>query len=154
MMEDEAIWRRKLSNLRSNATRRGIEYHLSLKQYVRLAEKADITHSDIGRGGGQYVMARKRDRGCYEIGNCRFITKEENTAEMNLYGGGQRRIDAMTGRTKETHPGVARQAMKKTGRNKHNDPSVARMAEKMAGRSKATHEHLFKMSLKRSKASS
>jgi hypothetical protein len=40
----------------------------------------------------------------------------------------------ITGRTKETHPGIKAQSLKLTGRNKDNDPAFKAISEKLTGR--------------------
>jgi hypothetical protein len=46
----------------------------------------------------------------------------------------------LTGRTKETHPGVAKQSQKLKGRTKENNVSIALRADNLRGRSASTHE--------------
>ncbi|MCK9569136.1 hypothetical protein M0R72_09355 [Candidatus Pacearchaeota archaeon] len=63
--------RRKYSHKKSNAKKEGIEFKLSLAEYVFLIKKARITHLDVGPRG--YHLARHGDAGNYEIGNCEFV---------------------------------------------------------------------------------
>lgn len=51
-----------------------------------------------------------------------------------------RQAEKMTGRTKENHEGVARMAMKQTGKTKENNAGVARQSAKLTGRNKNNHE--------------
>ena len=46
-----------------------------------LLEEAKITIDDVGTGSDQYVLGRYSDVGGYRMGNCRFITKQENAQE-------------------------------------------------------------------------
>ena len=106
---------RKLSSVRSNAKRRGIPCDLTLVQFKRLLTRAGIELEDLGRTRGKYHLARKGDKGSYTIGNCRFITVEQNHAEKHQNGGtaaaGLKRR-GKNGLTKENHVGTARQADK------------------------------------------
>jgi hypothetical protein len=89
---------------------------------MKLAKRAKLTRpDDIGKAPHHYAMARKGDAGDYEVGNCRFITVEQNTWEKTVNGGSYVAAEKLRGRTKE------------------NDPSVARSAEKLRGRTKSTH---------------
>lgn len=64
-----------------------IKFKLTFKEYVQLIYDAGIKSSQIGVYKGQYVLGRYGDMGDYELGNCRFITREQNNEEMlqNIY---------------------------------------------------------------------
>lgn len=63
-----------------------------------MAVEAGISDPDsIGRKSGQYQMGRYGDKGIYEKGNCRFITREQNQLERVLNGG---MIDQQTSMSK------------------------------------------------------
>lgn len=59
----------------------GVEFLLTESDVYWLMFMAGITKEDIGPGKGKYCLARFKDLGHYEIGNCRFITNEENARE-------------------------------------------------------------------------
>lgn len=63
----------------SNAHRDGIGFHLGLTDILDLCIEAGITIWDVGNA--KYVLGRYGDTGPYEIGNCRFITQQENIKE-------------------------------------------------------------------------
>ena len=48
---------------------------------IQLLEEAGITPDQVGKHRGDYCLARYGDKGKYQLGNCRFITMEENIAE-------------------------------------------------------------------------
>lgn len=124
---------RKWRNLKNNVVHRNVECLLSFKQYVRLARKAGIDHPDqIGNYRGDYQMARYGDTGNYVLGNCRFITKEENLKEL-VENGGHARGRLTVG------PKISR---KLTGLTKENSSWRARAAMSLSGRSASTHDHV------------
>lgn len=89
-VDDVSKWMRKYYKLRGNVPLRGVELKLSFLDYITLAKEAGITDPDqIGSGRGKYQIGRIGDSGNYEIGNCRFITKEQNLLEMIENGGTQ-----------------------------------------------------------------
>jgi hypothetical protein len=65
----------------------GIDFGLSLEQYIRMAEDAGIGPEQIGRRRGEYCVGRLGDQGGYFVGNCRFITVEQNHKEKVQNGG-------------------------------------------------------------------
>lgn len=67
---------------RRTAGCRGIAFHLTFEQWLRLWTASGHLH-ERGRRRGQYVMARFKDKGAYEIGNVRIITCSENHAEAD-----------------------------------------------------------------------
>jgi hypothetical protein len=54
---------------------------LDMNDLDTLLEQAGITIWDVGLGHGKYCLARVKDLGDYAVGNCRFVTTEENNAE-------------------------------------------------------------------------
>lgn len=74
----QTYWYYKWGNLFSSVSAN----KLTFEEYIGLAIDAGIeTPHQIGRLPGQYQLGRLGDMGDYEIGNCRFITKEENQKE-------------------------------------------------------------------------
>lgn len=71
-------WRQK----RYNAKTMGNECFLTFDDYCRLVKEAGLVSSQLGLNGLSYELARYNDEGPYEIGNCRFITHQENVCEM------------------------------------------------------------------------
>ena len=70
-------WKKKTMSMPS----RKLEFHLTPTELMQLLTEAGITVKDIGQRHHQYCLARHGDSGNYEMGNCRFITMKENTAE-------------------------------------------------------------------------
>ncbi|WP_422460944.1 hypothetical protein [Endozoicomonas sp. ALB115] len=64
-----------------SAKYRGHESLLSSTCYLYLMYDAGITPDDIGTDIGKYQLGRFGDSGCYNMLNCRFITKLENLKE-------------------------------------------------------------------------
>jgi len=56
---------------------------MSISDVETLLEEAGITIDQVGVHRGEYALARYGDSGPYVLGNCRFITMEENLAEMD-----------------------------------------------------------------------
>lgn len=82
------VWLRKWRNLYPNAAHKGAKCLLTFEQYIDLAIDAGITQpSQIDKTKGSYSLGRVGDIGNYEIGNCRFITVEQNLDERGLNGG-------------------------------------------------------------------
>ena len=134
-------WKVKYTQLKKNAGRRGIKCLLTFEEYMRLAKKAGISSPDeIGRTSGKYQMSRRGDAGNYVIGNCRFLTIEENLSEKVINGGTRSHAEKIRGRTAKTHPYLADLAKKKRGRTAETHEHVARSAAAHRGRTKHTHE--------------
>lgn len=74
--------KRKYINKRVNAKKEGIDFDLSLEDFIKLLDEANISYNDIGNRG--YHLARKNDIGPYKIGNCNFITYKENLAQKKI----------------------------------------------------------------------
>lgn len=64
---------------RDNAKRRGIEWRLTLWQWWNIWQQSGHWH-ERGRGQG-YVMCRKEDSGCYEVGNVFIASARLNSSE-------------------------------------------------------------------------
>ena len=58
-----------------------VSMHLTMDDLDTLLEKAGISIWDVGQGKGAYCLGRVNDLGDYAVGNCRFVTTEENNAE-------------------------------------------------------------------------
>ena len=76
-----------------------VSMHLTMDDLDTLLEQAGITIWDVGLGKGKYCLARVKDLGDYAVGNCRFVTTEENHAEY---------WDNLTEEEKEAHRQVGR----------------------------------------------
>ncbi len=72
-------------------------------------------------------------------GQSGFVPCTKGRTKEN-HPGVARQAEKLRGRTKETHPGIARQAEKMRGRTKKTHPDIARRAEKTKGRTKKTHQ--------------
>jgi hypothetical protein len=73
---------------RMHARERDIEFKFSKKQWIAWWE-CHLGPDWFSRRGckkHQYVMARKEDRGCYEVGNVRCVLSIDNHAEKKLLG--------------------------------------------------------------------
>ena len=69
--------RRVFTMQKLNAKRRGIPFRLTFISWWEIW--SDSGHfSARGRGKGQYVMARFKDRGAYEVGNVEIVRFEDN----------------------------------------------------------------------------
>lgn len=80
--EEERIKRTKFKTKIYQSPGRGIEFKLSFEEYCNLIDEAGITVYDIGIGADDYCLGRIGDKGAYEVGNCRFITNEQNRLEQ------------------------------------------------------------------------
>lgn len=142
-IEDTRAWYNKYRTLTMNAKQKGNQNLLSFRQYLKLAVKAGLTSpTQIGNTSGSYQMSRVGDSGDYEVGNCRFLTLEENHAEKHKNGGYKRQAEKLRGRTKETHSGLMGASLKMRGRTKETDRGVAEGARKRSGRTAETHEYV------------
>lgn len=95
-------WYHKWRMNRGHAHERGIEFHLSFKQWMRLAVRAGLTSpNDIGIH--KYHLSRKLDSGEYKVGNCRFLPADDNRDEIHENGVYDRMAAKLRGRTKHTH---------------------------------------------------
>lgn len=151
--ESVQIWGNKYNSLKQNAkNNRGCICDITFEQYVNKAIGAGILDPhQIGRGLDKYQMGRIGDIGDYTVYNCRFITQEQNLKE-EIANGGKASADAkLRGRRKETHQGVANQAMAITGRTAESHEYLKIMSDKKRGRRKDAHEDLKRMSIKISK---
>ena len=134
--DDYDVWREKWRDLKNSAASRDIECELSFSSYLDLAVIAGIDHpSQIGRGRGQFQMARPTDAGPYAVGNCRFVTMEQNQQERKLNGG--------------TAIAVEKTARKRRGQTKETDDGVRAMAEKLTGRRASDYDYLRVCALRR-----
>jgi hypothetical protein len=106
------VWIKKWRSLRANSSTY-CKCKLSFEQYVELATQAGISSAhQIGNHLGQLQMGRIGDKGDYEVGNCRFITKQQNLAEWVANGGKDQMIASRKLLTKENNSGVATMAVK------------------------------------------
>lgn len=73
---------KRWQNQRGSARWRGIAFEITFEQWE--AWWAETGHFDErGKERGQWVMARKGDRGAYETGNVECIKAERNVSEGN-----------------------------------------------------------------------
>jgi hypothetical protein len=70
-------YRAKYSSNRNEAKRRGIAFKLSFEEWLDLWK--DHIH-ERGPKRGQYVLCRKNDQGCYEVGNCYVARAQHNNS--------------------------------------------------------------------------
>lgn len=73
---------RKFINKRFNAKKEGILFLLTQEEVQRLLDEACISWDQWTHKG--YHLARYNDSGPYEVGNCRFITANENYQEKSI----------------------------------------------------------------------
>ena len=70
------IWR----TAKNNAKSRGVEWRLTLDEFAKIW--LDSGHwGERGCHRGQYVMARRGDKGAYAVGNVRIVTVTQNHEE-------------------------------------------------------------------------
>lgn len=84
LVDDDGSLIVKYYHKKIDAKRRDIMFILRLEDYCKLIYDAGIKVSDIGwgkSGGNKYVLGRYHDIGPYAVGNCRFITQQENINE-------------------------------------------------------------------------
>lgn len=69
--------RRQFSAQKARAKHRGIEWRLTLDEWLSIWVESG-RYEQRGRGAGKYVMARLGDRGPYEVGNVFISSSEQN----------------------------------------------------------------------------
>jgi hypothetical protein len=72
----------KYQNKKINAKKENIIFDLSFDDFVELADKANISSANMNIRG--FHLSRYNDTGAYKIGNCRFITCEQNYKEKKI----------------------------------------------------------------------
>src|SRR5258706_316159 len=77
------VSRRQLMNYLSGSTPRRIPMLLTFDEWFGYW-LASGHMEEYGRCRGQYVMARRGDRGPYDVGNVSVVTAEENVREAHL----------------------------------------------------------------------
>ena len=93
-IQDTAAWVQKWHTLQYHCKKNGKPFELSFYEYIELALEASLTApSQIGRDLDSYQLARYGDQGGYSIGNCRFITKQENLEERITSGAIKRAME-------------------------------------------------------------
>lgn len=80
-VDDDGKLYQKFLNKRINAKKENIQFGLTFEEYCNLVFEARLLSSQLGFTGNNYVLARYKDRGGYIVGNCRFITQQENSDE-------------------------------------------------------------------------
>lgn len=79
--------RNKYSHQRYRAGMRGVEFLLTFEDWMRLW--APYWHNR-GNLSGQFVMARKGDKGAYKLGNVEIKTQNENARDRKTNRSGAR----------------------------------------------------------------
>jgi hypothetical protein len=128
------LWYSKYLTLRRNSKHedRG-DLKLSFQQYLKLALRAGLTSpNQIGNRPGKYQLGRIGDNGDYEVGNCRFITFEQNYEEWVSNGGRERSIEKRADYNKDTRPAMAAMAEEYRNRNKRTHEYIAKKAERQS----------------------
>lgn len=82
--------RRQWLQHRANAEARGIPFLLTFEEWLEWWRSTGKL-SERGRRRTEYVMARKRDQGAYELGNIECVT-----ARTNCIDGNKRRVRRCT----------------------------------------------------------
>ena len=75
--------RRYYNTKKATAKQAGIPFELELRDIYWLLYCARINVEQVGKRRGEYQLARFGDTGPYALGNCRFITSEENLREKD-----------------------------------------------------------------------
>lgn len=147
LLEDTDCWYGLFRGHITRSDRRGLRSELTFEDYVRKAYEANLSGPEmIGARRGMYQLGRVGDEGNYTNGNCRFITREQNTTEAHANGRLDNVYTAARGQTKETSEHFRKISLALKGRTAENDPRVATMAAKLRGRTKETHDHLLEHS--------
>ena len=60
------------------------DFFLTALEVKQMLDDAGITIHDVGIYAGNYVLGRYKDTGDYIVGNCRFITQEQNAYESHI----------------------------------------------------------------------
>ena len=74
--------KQKFWNKRVNAEKEGIEFLLTLSDFISLMEESSLTIDDLHIKG--YHLSRFGDTGPYSIDNCRFVHYLVNYAEKKV----------------------------------------------------------------------
>jgi hypothetical protein len=82
---------------KNNAARRGIEFRLTFDQWLTWWKETGH-YDERGRTTGAYVMARKGDKGAYELGNIECLLGADNIRQAHL---GVTRSEAVKQRMRE-----------------------------------------------------
>jgi hypothetical protein len=136
--QDLTVWRHKWFRLVQRSRAEDKECTLTFIDYISLAKAAGLTSPDqIGRSQGQYQMGRLGDTGGYILGNCRFITMQQNQDERKQNGG--------------TAIAVEKAAKIRRGQTKENNKSIRSMAKKLNGRTADEYDYLRVAGLRRGK---
>lgn len=89
--DDVLVWADKWYMMKANAKGKGVVCRLTFEEYVGLAAEAGLNNPhQIGVHNESYHLSRIGDSGDYEIGNCRFLTHNENRIEKITNGGDKR----------------------------------------------------------------
>lgn len=84
-LDDDYKLKCRYTNKKVNARKENSECLLTYEQFCQLVKEAKLKSSDLGFSSGKkYVLARFNDTGDYTIGNCRFITQQENIDEREI----------------------------------------------------------------------
>jgi hypothetical protein len=83
-IDDDHKFIRKCQKKLAASIRRNIGYYLTYDDVYNMLKDAGLKSSNWGCKKGQYVIGRYNDTGDYKVGNCRFITTEENSKERKI----------------------------------------------------------------------
>ena len=99
----EKYWKRLKQNCNHKYDSNGdkVDRLLSLSEVQSLLDAAGITIDDVGNKRGQYQLSRYNDIGHYSLGNCRFITMEENLKERKEKRWSKEMREHMSNKAKE-----------------------------------------------------
>lgn len=81
LLDDDGLLYEKYKAKCYNGKFQGHPCLLTIHEYCLLMQEAGIVSSQLGYRGENYDLARYNDEGPYAIGNCRFITHQENVKE-------------------------------------------------------------------------
>lgn len=111
-------WRAEFTCQRFTAKGRGIPFNMSFSTWRAIWKKSGHLH-ERGKRKGQYQMARKGDKGAYEIGNVEIVTIEENRASQVMTKEHCARIGSKNAKAKLTEKQVLKIRTEFIPHNKH-----------------------------------
>lgn len=82
MIEVTRKLKQKFWNKRVNAAKEGIDFNLTLDEFVSLMEDANLSIDDLHIKG--YHLSRYNDTGSYSKENCRFVHYLVNYSEKKV----------------------------------------------------------------------
>jgi hypothetical protein len=79
------MWKQKYGGHKTTAKQPGIPFQLTFGQWFGIWAASGHMH-ERGTQRGQYVMARRGDKGAYESGNVNIITAKQNRKDAKKIG--------------------------------------------------------------------